>query len=66
MPLTADDLAPALDALALRPPGGAILGVRPEDFALARDSTEGRLTLDLVVDAIERVGRRPSSTARAA
>jgi len=56
MPVTADDLAPALDALALRPPGGAILGVRPEDFALARDSTEGRLTLDLVVDAIERVG----------
>jgi len=56
MPLTAADLGPALDALAIRRPSEAILGVRPEDFALARDSAEGHLMLELVVDAIERVG----------
>jgi sn-glycerol 3-phosphate transport system ATP-binding protein len=35
---------------------GAILGVRPEDFVVSRDTVPGGIALDLTIEAIERVG----------
>ena len=50
-----NDLGGLLDALQIKVPGDAILGVRPEDFAMAGPA-HGGLALELVIDAIERVG----------
>ena len=55
LPVKANDLGGLLDALQIKAPGDAILGVRPEDFAIA-GAAQGGLALELVVDAIERVG----------
>lgn len=52
----ANNLGGMLDALTIKVPGDAILGIRPEDFALAGTAAPEGLTLDLTVDAIERVG----------
>jgi sn-glycerol 3-phosphate transport system ATP-binding protein len=54
--IKANDLGGLLDALPVRAPGDAILGIRPEDFALVGTAAPQRLILELVVDAIERVG----------
>jgi sn-glycerol 3-phosphate transport system ATP-binding protein len=56
LPVEANDLGALLDGLQIEAPGDAILGVRPEDFALADVSPPAGLALELVVDAIERVG----------
>lgn len=56
LPVSANDLGGLLDALQIKVPGDAILGVRPEDFALAEGSPPAGLTLELIIDAIERVG----------
>ncbi|CAN5196543.1 sn-glycerol-3-phosphate import ATP-binding protein UgpC [soil metagenome] len=55
LPVGANDLGALLESLQVRAPGDAILGVRPEDFTLTDNSAAG-LALELVVDAIERVG----------
>ena len=55
LPVGANGLGPSLDTLQIKAPGDAILGVRPEDFALAGEAAGG-FALDLTVDAIERVG----------
>lgn len=55
LPVNTNDLGGLLDALQIKVPGDAILGVRPEDFAMAGSAQDG-FALDLVVDAIERVG----------
>ena len=52
----ANDLGGLLDALQIKTPGDAILGVRPEDFALVGAAAPQGLMLELVIDAIERVG----------
>ncbi len=56
LPVAANSLGGMLDALQIKAPGDAILGIRPEDFALAGTTTPESLTLDLTADAIERVG----------
>ena len=53
--VAANDLAGTLDALQIRAPGDATLGIRPEDFSLTGAASQA-LTLELMVDAIERVG----------
>ena len=55
LPVQANNLGGMLDALRIKAPGDAILGIRPEDFSLVGSTAEG-LALDLTVDAIERVG----------
>ncbi len=57
MPLRADEIkaqfsgnGPTGDS------GGGILGIRPEDFVISADALAGGLTLELTVEAIERVG----------
>ena len=55
LPVKANGLGALLESLQIRAPDDAILGVRPEDFALA-DGTAAGFVLDLTVDAIERVG----------
>ena len=55
LPVNTNDLGGLLDALQIKIPGDAILGVRPEDFAMAGPA-QGGLALELVIDAIERVG----------
>ncbi len=54
--VAANDLGGTLDALQIKAPGDATLGIRPEDFALAGAAAPQGLTLELMVDAIERVG----------
>ncbi|HEX7881836.1 MAG TPA: sn-glycerol-3-phosphate import ATP-binding protein UgpC [Afipia sp.] len=54
--VASNDLGGSLDALQIRAPGDAILGVRPEDFMLTDGSSPTGLALELIVDAIERVG----------
>ena len=54
--VAANGLGGMLETLQIKVPGDAILGIRPEDFALAGTSTSEGLTLELTVDAIERVG----------
>jgi len=56
LPVTTNDLGEPLENLQIKVPGDAILGVRPEDFALTNGSSPAGLALELVVDAIERVG----------
>ncbi|TKT71338.1 sn-glycerol-3-phosphate import ATP-binding protein UgpC [Afipia massiliensis] len=56
LPVAANDLGGSLDALQIKAPGDATLGIRPEDFALAGAAAPQGLTLELMVDAIERVG----------
>jgi sn-glycerol 3-phosphate transport system ATP-binding protein len=57
LPVQANDLGALLDGLQIKVSGDAILGVRPEDFALTDGSSPSAgLGLELVVDAIERVG----------
>lgn len=57
LPIKANDLSALLEGLQINAPGDAILGVRPEDFALTDESSSSTgLALELVVDAIERVG----------
>lgn len=56
LPVNANDLGGMLDALQINVPGDAILGIRPEDFALTGPGMPEGLTLELTVDAIERVG----------
>jgi len=56
LPVNANDLGELLAALQLDVPGDAILGVRPEDFTMFGVTSPGGLALELVVDAIERVG----------
>ncbi|WP_315836422.1 sn-glycerol-3-phosphate import ATP-binding protein UgpC [Bradyrhizobium prioriisuperbiae] len=54
-PLTAAEAATLAGAAA--PTEGAILGIRPEDFAISADGTPpGGVALDLTVDAVELVG----------
>jgi len=55
LPMTAADQGFAAGDL---PAGGAIVGVRPEDFALAMPGTTsaGGIALPMTVDAVERVG----------
>ncbi|WP_024576716.1 MULTISPECIES: sn-glycerol-3-phosphate import ATP-binding protein UgpC [unclassified Afipia] len=55
LPVNTNNLGGLLDALQIKIPGDAILGVRPEDFAIA-GAAQGGLALELMVDAIERVG----------
>ena len=55
LPVSTNDLGGLLDALQIRVPGDSILGVRPEDFAMT-GAAQGGLALELMVDAIERVG----------
>ncbi len=51
------NLMPLRDAAGFRAPGeGGILGIRPEDFLLSGEAPAGGLSLDLTVEAIERVG----------
>ncbi|MBB5053401.1 sn-glycerol 3-phosphate transport system ATP-binding protein [Afipia massiliensis] len=54
--VAANDLGGTLDALQIKAPGDATLGIRPEDFALAGAAAPQGLMLELMVDAIERVG----------
>ncbi|MGD9838384.1 MAG: sn-glycerol-3-phosphate import ATP-binding protein UgpC [Afipia sp.] len=56
LPVQANDLGGMLDALQIEAPGDAILGIRPEDFLLTGTAAPESLTLELTVDAIERVG----------
>ena len=56
LPIQANDLGGMLESLQIKVPGDAILGIRPEDFALAGTGTPEGLALELTVDAIERVG----------
>ncbi len=56
LPVKTNDLGALLDGLQIKVPGDAILGVRPEDFALTDGSSPAGLALELIVDAIERVG----------
>jgi sn-glycerol 3-phosphate transport system ATP-binding protein len=56
LPVKTNGLGASLEALQLKVPGDAILGVRPEDFAPTDGSSPAGLALELVVDAIERVG----------
>jgi len=56
LPVQANDLGGMLDALQIKAPGDAILGIRPEDFLLTGTAAPESLTLELTVDAIERVG----------
>ena len=53
--VAANGLGEPLDTLQIKVPGDAILGIRPEDFVLAGTAPQG-LALELMVDAIERVG----------
>jgi sn-glycerol 3-phosphate transport system ATP-binding protein len=55
--------APLMNLMPLRDAGGfqaaagdSILGVRPEDLVISNEAPPGGLTLDLTVEAIERVG----------
>ncbi|CAN5152299.1 sn-glycerol-3-phosphate import ATP-binding protein UgpC [soil metagenome] len=54
--IKANDLGGPLDALPIKAPGDAILGIRPEDFTLVGAAAPQGLVLELAVDAIERVG----------
>jgi sn-glycerol 3-phosphate transport system ATP-binding protein len=56
LPVAANDLGALLEGLGVEVPGDAILGVRPEDFVLMQGLSSAGLALELVVDAIERVG----------
>ncbi|EGP09687.1 sn-glycerol-3-phosphate import ATP-binding protein UgpC [Afipia clevelandensis] len=56
LPVQANNLGGMLDALQIGAPGDAILGIRPEDFSLTGTAAPESLTLELTVDAIERVG----------
>jgi sn-glycerol 3-phosphate transport system ATP-binding protein len=56
LPVRGNDLGALLEDLQIKVPGDAILGVRPEDFALTEGPLPAGLALELVVDAIERVG----------
>jgi sn-glycerol 3-phosphate transport system ATP-binding protein len=56
LPVAANDLGALLAGLGVEVPGDAILGVRPEDFVLMQGLSSAGLALELVVDAIERVG----------
>jgi len=53
MPLDADGMRARFGGAATE---AGILGVRPEDLVIAREPAPGGLTLDLTVEAIERVG----------
>src|ERR1700716_1340797 len=57
MPLRADEIKSQFsgDSRAAASAGG-ILGIRPEDFVISRDTIVGGIALDLTVEAIERVG----------
>ena len=52
----ANDLGGMLDTLQIKAPSDAILGIRPEDLSLTSLAASEALTLELTVDAIERVG----------
>jgi sn-glycerol 3-phosphate transport system ATP-binding protein len=56
MQVGANGLGSMLSALQIRAPDNAILGIRPEDFSLASLPAAEGLTIELTVDAIERVG----------
>jgi len=56
LPVQSNGLGPLLGDLRIDVPGDAVLGVRPEDFALTGPSTPAGLALELTADAIERVG----------
>jgi sn-glycerol 3-phosphate transport system ATP-binding protein len=56
LPLKAVGLGSQLAKLQLDAPEDAVLGIRPEDFSISGDCTSGGLGLELIVDAIERVG----------
>jgi sn-glycerol 3-phosphate transport system ATP-binding protein len=56
LPVGANDLGALLEGVGIKVPGDAILGVRPEDFVLTEGASPAGLALELVVDAIERVG----------
>lgn len=56
LPLKANGLSPQLVNLQFDAPADAVLGVRPEDLSISSDSASGTLGLELIVDAIERVG----------
>jgi sn-glycerol 3-phosphate transport system ATP-binding protein len=56
LPLKANGLGSQLGKLQVNAPEDAVLGVRPEDFSISDNSASGGLSLDLVIDAIERVG----------
>jgi sn-glycerol 3-phosphate transport system ATP-binding protein len=51
MPLQSDELKTQLPASA-----AGILGIRPEDFVITKESVSGGVALDLTVEAIEKVG----------
>jgi sn-glycerol 3-phosphate transport system ATP-binding protein len=55
MPLRAHEIKSQFEAGG-RAAGAAILGIRPEDFAISSDPLPGGIALDLTVEAIERVG----------
>jgi sn-glycerol 3-phosphate transport system ATP-binding protein len=54
--LKAIGLGSQLAKLQIDAPEDAVLGVRPEDFSISNNSASGSLGLELIVDAIERVG----------
>jgi sn-glycerol 3-phosphate transport system ATP-binding protein len=56
LPLKANGLGSELTEMQFDAPADAVLGIRPEDFSISSNSASGGLGLELIVDAIERVG----------
>src|ERR1700681_2296913 len=56
MPLRADEIKAQFAGDSRAASEAGILGIRPEDFVISKESIAGGIALDLTVEAIERVG----------
>src|SRR5436309_15114721 len=56
MPLRAAEIKSQLSGDSRAATEAGILGIRPEDLVISTDAASGGITLDLTVEAIERVG----------